>query len=74
MRKEIKPWWVDIDTEKDLVKAKEMIIENAGKNPFDALAYYVHKLIENKLVALISNFNITPNQLTIMVNIWYRNL
>ena len=69
MRKEIKPWWIDIDTEGDLIKAREMIIENASKNPSDALAYYVHKPIENKLVALISNFNITPNQLTVMVNI-----
>ena len=69
MRKEIKPWWIDIDTEKDLIKAKEMIIENASKNPSDALACYVHKPIENKLVAFISNFNITPNQLTIMINI-----
>ncbi len=69
MRKEIKPWWIDIDTEKDLIKAKKIIIENASKNPSDALAYYVHKPIENKLVAYISNFNVTPNQLTILVNI-----
>jgi len=46
-----------------------VIIESASKNPSDALAYYVHKPIENKLVAWISNFNITPNQLTIIVNI-----
>ena len=69
MRKEIKPWWIDIDTEEDLIMAKEMIIENASKNPSDALAYYVHKPIENKLVSFISNFNITPNQLTIITNI-----
>jgi CDP-L-myo-inositol myo-inositolphosphotransferase len=69
MRKEIEPWWIDIDTEKDLTKAKEMIIENASKNPSDALAYYVHKPLENKIVAFISTFNITPNQLTIIVNI-----
>ncbi|MEA1912726.1 MAG: sugar phosphate nucleotidyltransferase [candidate division WOR-3 bacterium] len=69
MRKDIKPWWIDIDKEKDLRKAQEMIIEDASKNPSDALAYYVHKPIENKLVAFISNFNITPNQLTVLVNI-----
>lgn len=63
------PWWIDIDVEKDLIKAKQMIIENASKAPSDALAYYVHKPIENKLVAFVSNFNITPNQLTIIVNI-----
>jgi CDP-L-myo-inositol myo-inositolphosphotransferase len=69
MRKDVNPWWIDIDTEKDLLKAKKIIIENASKNPSDALAYYVHKPIENRLVAFISNFNITPNQLTIIVNI-----
>lgn len=69
MRKEIKPWWIDIDTREDLKKAKKLIIENASKNPSDALAYYVHKPVENKLVAFLSNFNITPNQLTIIVNI-----
>jgi len=31
MRKEIKPWWIDIDTKKDLKNAKEIIIENASK-------------------------------------------
>jgi CDP-L-myo-inositol myo-inositolphosphotransferase len=29
MRKEIKPWWIDIDTEEDLIKAKAIIMENA---------------------------------------------
>ncbi|MCK4793340.1 MAG: NTP transferase domain-containing protein [Desulfobacteraceae bacterium] len=69
MRKEIEPWWIDIDTEKDLTKAQEMIIENASKNPSDALAHYIHKPIENKLVAILSTSNITPNQLTIIVNV-----
>jgi CDP-L-myo-inositol myo-inositolphosphotransferase len=69
MRKDIKPWWIDIDTEKDLKKAKEMVIENASKNPSDVLARYVHRPIENRLVALISQFAISPNQLTIIVNI-----
>jgi len=69
MRKEITPWWIDIDTEEDLRKAEKTIIENASKNPSDALAYYVHRPIENKLVSWIANFNITPNELTILVNI-----
>ena len=69
MRKEIKPWWIDIDTEEDLRGARRVIIESASKNPSDLLAYYVHKPIENRVVAFISNFGITPNQLTLMVNI-----
>jgi choline kinase len=69
MRKDVQPWWIDVDTEKDWLAAKEKIIENASKNPSDALAYYVHKPIENELVAFLSNYKITPNQLTIIVNI-----
>ena len=69
MRKEITPWWIDIDTEEDLGKAEKTIIGNASKNPSDALACYVHKPIENKLVSWIANFSITPNELTILVNI-----
>ena len=69
MRKDIKPWWIDIDTEEDFKKAKKVIVESSGKGASDLLARYVHKPIENKLVSWISNFRITPNQLTILVNI-----
>lgn len=69
MRKDIEPWWIDIDTEDDLARAQKIIIENASKDPSDALATYVHKPIENKLVAWIVNYNITANQLTVLVNI-----
>ena len=69
MRKTIKPWWIDIDTKGDLKKAKQIIIENSSKGASDFMAHYIHKPIENKLVAFISNFNITPNQLTVIVNI-----
>jgi len=54
MRKDIKPWWIDIDTKEDLKKAKKIIVENASKNPSDALACYVHKPIENRIVSWIS--------------------
>ncbi len=69
MRKDIRPWWMDIDTEEDLKKAGEIIIENSSKGASDFLAHYVHRPIENRLVGYISNFSITPNQLTIIVNV-----
>jgi CDP-L-myo-inositol myo-inositolphosphotransferase len=69
LRKELRPWWIDIDTKEDLKEAEALILEAISKNPSDLLACYVHKPIENKLVAFISNFNITANQLTIVVNI-----
>jgi len=69
MRKDVSPWWIDIDTVEDLKVAERLIIENASKNPSDALACYVHKPIENRLVGLVSKSSITPNQLTVAVNI-----
>lgn len=69
MRKNVDIWWQDIDTLEDLQKGKRIVIENASKNPSDFLAAYIHKPIENKIVEKISKYNITPNQLTIIVNI-----
>ncbi len=69
LRKDVKPWWIDIDTKDDIKRAEKVIIENASKNPSDLLACYVHKPIENALVARISRFPITPNQITAIVNV-----
>lgn len=69
MRKSINPWWVHIRTENDLERAKDVIIESSSKGASDFLAHYLHKPIENKLVGYVSNFGITPNQVTIIVNL-----
>lgn len=69
MRKSINPWWIHIRTEDDLRRAKDTIIESSSKGASDLLAHYVHKPIENKLVGYISHFRITPNQITIIVNL-----
>lgn len=69
MRKEVKPFWVDIDTKDDLKKAKKLIIENACKGRNDLLATYINKPIENFIVSRFANTQITPNQITIIINI-----
>jgi CDP-L-myo-inositol myo-inositolphosphotransferase len=69
MRKSINPWWIHIRTEDDLKKAKDIIIESSSKGASDLLAHYVHRPIENKLVGYVSHFRITPNQVTIIVNL-----
>jgi len=69
MRKEIKAFWIDIDTKKDLIKARELLIENACKGRNDLLATYVNKPIENFIVSRLANTQITPNQVTILTNI-----
>jgi len=69
MRKEIKPFWIDIDTKEDLIKAKKLLIENACKGRNDLLATYVNKPIENFIVSRLANTRITPNQVTILTNV-----
>jgi len=69
MRKEIQPFWIDIDTKEDLVKAKRFLIENACKGRNDLLATYVNKPIENFIVRRLANIPITPNQATMLTNI-----
>ncbi|MEE8167441.1 MAG: sugar phosphate nucleotidyltransferase [Candidatus Hydrothermarchaeales archaeon] len=69
MRKEIKAFWIDIDTKEDLIKAKKLLIENACKGRNDLLATYVNKPIENFIVSRLANTQITPNQVTILTNI-----
>ena len=69
LRKEIKPYWVDVDTKEDVKRAKEMLVEKVSKAPSDLLARYVHRPIENKIVYYLSDYGITPNQMTILVNV-----
>lgn len=69
MRKESKPFWFDINTKEDLIEAKKILIENASKGRNDLLATYVNKPIENFIVSRLANTQITPNQVTILINI-----
>jgi len=69
MRKETKPFWIDIDAKKDLIEAKNILIENACKGRNDLLATFVNKPIENFIVSRLANRRITPNQVTILINV-----
>jgi phosphatidylglycerophosphate synthase len=69
MRKEIKPFCVDVDHEEDILRAKELLIDNACKGRNDLLATYVNKPIENFITARLASTSITPNQITILTNV-----
>jgi len=69
LRKEMKPYWIDVDTKEDVKRAKEMLVNHVSKSPSDMLARYVHRPIENKIVSHLSDYGITPNQVTILVNV-----
>jgi len=69
LRKEMKPYWIDVDTKEDVKRAKEMLVNHMSKSPSDLLACYVHRPIENKIVYHLSDLGITPNQITIIINV-----
>jgi len=69
MRREVPPYWMDVDSKEEIKEAKRLLVENASKGASDFLAYYVHKPVENKIVYYLSETGITPNQVTIMVNV-----
>ncbi len=69
MRKETKPFWIDVDTKENLIETEGILIENACKGRNDLLATCVNKPIENFIVSRLVNTRITPNQVTILTNI-----
>ena len=69
MRKEVKPFWINIDAKEDLIKAEKILIVSACKKRNDLLATYINKPIENFIVSRLANTQITPNQVTILTNI-----
>lgn len=69
MRKEIKPFWMDVNNINDIVKVEKLLIENACKGRNDLLATYVNKPIENFIVKLVATKGITPNQITLLTNL-----
>ena len=69
MRREVKPFWLDVDTPQDLKRAKYSLVQHSSKEASDFLAHYIHRPIENKIVYRLSDTKVTPNQLTVVVNI-----
>jgi len=64
-------YWVDVDTKKDLEHAKGLLAKRSQKKrgASDFVAHYINRPIENKIVYLISDSRITPNQITILTNV-----
>ena len=64
-------YWVDIDTKKDLDRAKESLAAHSQKKrgASDFVAHYLNRPVENKIVRMISDSWITPNQVTILTNV-----
>ncbi len=69
LRKNIELWCIDVDTQHDINKLKNKLIDNISKNPSDLIAALINKSLENFLVRYISYLPFTANQITIFVNL-----
>jgi len=69
MRRDLPISWIRMENEKDLKKAKKLLIERTQKGTLDLLAWYLHRPIENRITYYLSEWPITPNQVTIFTNI-----
>lgn len=69
LRRAVPPYCLEIKTEADISQAEKIIIASSEKDPSDLLAYYVHRPIENWAVRKLANYPITPNQLSILINL-----
>lgn len=64
-------YWVDVDTRKDIDRAKKLraVYSQKKRGASDFVAHYINRPIENKIVYLISDSPVTPNQVTILTNV-----
>ncbi len=69
MRREVTPYHIWLRAGRCVRQARHLLVESAGKGASDALAYYVHRPIEDAIVERLVPTKITPNMLTILTNI-----
>jgi len=69
MRREVAPYHIWLKGGRSVQQARHVLVESAGKGASDALAYYVHRPVEDAIVERLVPTKITPNMLTILTNI-----
>jgi phosphatidylglycerophosphate synthase len=69
MRRELPISYSVIRGRKELSKAKWLLVKQTQKGTLDFIAWYFNRPLENLTVYLIANGPLTPNQITVIVNI-----
>jgi len=57
-------FWLDIDTEKDLVKAEKLLLKNLTKPTDGPVSKYLNRPLSTRLTRFLVRTRLTPNQLT----------
>ncbi len=69
MRRKLPIQYYLVRERKDLAKVKWALTKQTQKGTLDFIAWYFNRPLENLVVYVIANLPVTPNQITILVNI-----
>lgn len=69
LRRHLPFYWLPIRSADDAQRAERILIASSEKDPSDLVARFIHRPIENWAVAHLAHMKITPNQITLMINL-----
>ncbi|MCX8103113.1 MAG: CDP-alcohol phosphatidyltransferase family protein [Candidatus Bipolaricaulota bacterium] len=68
LRRRVPIYWVEIKSRAHVARAEKILLESSEKDPSDLMAI-LHRPIENWAVRKLARTPITPNQITVLVNL-----
>jgi phosphatidylglycerophosphate synthase len=69
LRRHVPIYWMEINSRVDVRRAERILVESSEKDPSDFMAI-LHRPIENWAVLRLARTGITPNQVTVLVNVF----
>jgi phosphatidylglycerophosphate synthase len=69
MRRDLPIYYYNVKDGKDLSRVKWALVKQTQKGTLDFIAWYFNRPLEYLVVYLIANLPITPNQITVLLNI-----
>jgi phosphatidylglycerophosphate synthase len=69
LRRDVPIYWLQIKSPDDVRRAEQILMDSAEKDPSDLMAKFVHRPIESWMVTRLARTPITPNQVTLFVNL-----
>ncbi len=64
MRKDVKHWWIDVDTEEDLRKAESTLLATLKKTSDGPISRYLNRPISTRISKYLVKTSISPNSIS----------
>lgn len=69
VRRHVEPFWCAVMSDADARRCKRALVIGAQKRTLDVLAWYVNRPLENWLTLRLTDWSITPNQMTVITSL-----